>query len=135
MKLQRCAKHLFALTFLFVAAFTSVCGVNITVALVHERSAGEDLPFTINRTIGILQIAMAKSREIVQETVNLNFIIRPADTRGCTTLQFGALVAELYHRDNIDAVIGPGTFPLNTRRCYKVYQMLSKRHGRLDNVG
>lgn len=108
--------ELYALTCLFATAFTTVCCVNITVALVHERSAGEDLPFTINRTIGILQMAMTKAKEIVQGTVKLNFIIRPADTIGCTTLQFGALVAELYHRDKIDAVIGPGTFSVNIRR-------------------
>ena len=92
--------------------FVSVHSVNVTVALVHERSVVVDIPFTINRSIGILEIAMKKSQEIVQGTVNLNFIIKPADTKGCTALKFGALVAELYHRDKIDAVIGPGTFDL-----------------------
>ena len=86
------------------------CCVNITVAVIMERAL-MDMPFAINRTIGVINIAMAKSQEMVKNSVNLNYIVRYADIPTCTYLQFGALAAEIYHNNEIHAIIGPGMLP------------------------
>ena len=84
------------------------CCVNITVAVLLERSAVLDFPFQINRTIGLIEIAINKSRDILQQSVHLEFIIRHADVTTCTALEWGALAADIYHNNEIHAIIGPG---------------------------
>lgn len=44
---------------------------NITVALMLERSTLADFPFSINRTIGLIRIAINRSREIVRDVADL----------------------------------------------------------------
>ena len=83
---------------------------NITVAVFMERSAVMDFVFQINRSIGIVEIAINKSREILKDSANLNFIIRYADVVTCTALEWGALAAEVYHNNEIHAIIGPGKY-------------------------
>ena len=83
---------------------------NITVALLIERSAILDFPFQINRSIGVVQFGMNKSREILKDSANLNFIIRYADVPTCTALEWGALAAEVYHNNEMHAIIGPGKY-------------------------
>ena len=86
------------------------CCVNVTVAYVTERASITDVPFMINRTVGLIEIAMAKAKEIVKHAVNLNFLMRIADIPGCTPMKFGALVAETYHSNDLAAIIGPGNY-------------------------
>ena len=81
--------------------------LNVTVAYLTESSI-QDIPFTINRTIGLVNSAMDKAREIVGDKINLTFVVRYADIPGCTSLKFGALASELYYNMKIDAIIGPG---------------------------
>lgn len=95
-------------SFYLVFKDVSSCCVNVTVVYVTERSAITDLIFMINRTVGLTNIAMKKAQEIVQQKVNLNFIMKIVDLPGCTPMKFGALVSELYHTHEIDAIIGPG---------------------------
>ena len=83
------------------------CCVNITVAVLLERSVN-DIPFSINRTIGLIEIAINKSRDMLQQSVHLEFIIRYADVPTCTALEWGALAADIYHNNEIHAIIGPG---------------------------
>lgn len=82
---------------------------NITVAYITERSYITDMPFIINRTIGLIDIAMAKAQEIVKDVAHLDFIVRYADVPACTPFKFGALAAEIYHTTEIQAILGPGT--------------------------
>lgn len=44
---------------------------NITVGIFVERSATLDFPFNVNRTYGLIHIAINKTREILQHTANL----------------------------------------------------------------
>ena len=88
--------------------YVKACCVNITVAVLLERSAVLDFPFQINRTIGLIEIAINKSRDILQQSVHLEFIIRYADVTTCTALEWGALAADIYHNNEIHAIIGPG---------------------------
>ena len=81
---------------------------NITVAIILERSAVLDMPFTINRTIGIIELAKTTARAITKDVSNLEFIVRFADVPNCVTEQWGALAADIYHNNNIQAIIGPG---------------------------
>lgn len=87
----------------------SPCCVNITIAVLSEYSALRDFPSQINRTVGILEKALNKSREILEHVANVNFIIYNLDYPGCTSLHWGALTAKLYFYDKIHAIIGPGT--------------------------
>ena len=81
---------------------------NITVAVIMER-AQVDLPFGINRSIGVINMAMDKAQSIVRHSVNLNFLVRYLDVRTCTSRKFGALAAEMYHDNGIHGIIGPGS--------------------------
>ena len=83
---------------------------NITVAIILERSAVLDMPFTINRTIGIIELAKTTARAIMKDMANLEFIVRFADVPNCVTEKWGALAADIYHNNNIQAIIGPGMF-------------------------
>ena len=93
--------------FLFVGTFVSVSCINVTVAFMVERGA-IDLPFNINRSIGILELGIAKAREIINQTADLTFRIYTIDTFTCTPFKFGAYAAEAYHVDHADVFIGPG---------------------------
>ena len=92
---------------LCVSRFALPCCINMSVAILMDRSP-RDLPFIINRTIGVINIGMEKAREILKDSVNLNFILRYADVPTCSSLKFGALAAEVYHNNEIHAIIGPG---------------------------
>ena len=81
---------------------------NITIAVLMERFPGTHFPFNFERNIGIVEIAMNKSREILKDSTNLNLIARYVDAPGCTELEWGALAAEVYHNNEIHAIIGPG---------------------------
>ena len=96
--------------FLCLNNVVSACCVNVTVAILMERSSKTDMPFLINRTLGLVNTATAKSKEIVKHSANLNFILRYADVPACTSLKWGALASELYHNNDIHAVIGPGLY-------------------------
>ena len=94
----------------FDSKFSEACCANITVAVLVERSAVLDFPFQINRTVGIIELAMNKSREMLADVANLEFIIRYADVPTCTSLHWGALAADIYHNNKIHAIIGPGKY-------------------------
>ena len=95
------------LVVLCVSRFALPCCINMSVAILMDRSP-RDLPFIINRTIGVINIGMEKAREIVKDSVNLKFILRYADVPTCSSLKFGALAAEVYHDNEMHAIIGPG---------------------------
>ena len=88
----------------------SSCCANVTVAVLVERSAVVDFPFQLNRSIGIIELAIDKTREMVGKSANVDFIIRYADVPTCTSLHWGALAAEIYHNNEIHAIIGPGLY-------------------------
>ena len=90
----------------------NACCVNITIAVLTERSALVDFPSQLNRTIGIIERAMNKTREILQHVANVEFIIKNMDFPGCTDSHWGALLAELYHVDQINAIVGPGMYSI-----------------------
>lgn len=99
---------LYVLTMMIVKHFVASSKQNITVVYMTERSSTVDVHVLINRTIGLVTMAAEKSKEIVKHTANLNFIIRHVDFPGCTSLQWGALAAEMYYNNRIDAILGPG---------------------------
>ena len=82
--------------------------MNITVAIVNERSPVLDLPSQLNRTIGVIERAMNRTREILRDVAHVDFIIRNLDAPTCTNSHWGAMLAELYYEKKIDAIIGPG---------------------------
>ena len=109
-KLRSQARKLFLyFIFLLLVFERASSAVNITVAVIMERSP-TDMPFGINRTIGVINNAIDKSKKIVNQSINLNFIIRYTDVPTCTYFQFGALAAEIYYTSGseINAIIGPG---------------------------
>ena len=87
---------------------------NITIAVLMERFPGTEAPFNFERSIGTVELAKNKSREILRESAHLNFIVRYADVTGCTALQWGALAADIYHNNDIHAIVGPGTYNCQT---------------------
>ena len=108
------------------------CCVNITVAVLVERSAVLDFPFQLNRTVGIIELAMDKTREMVGHAANMNFIIRYSDVPTCTSLHWGALAAEIYHNNEIHAIIGPGGYHnilvgnLSVKCMFRILNILRK---------
>ena len=98
---------LYGLIALLVIKYVRPGDDNITVAVIMER-AQVDLPFGINRSIGVINMAMDKAQSIVRHSVNLNFLVRYLDVRTCTSRKFGALAAEMYHDNGIHGIIGPG---------------------------
>lgn len=88
--------------------FVSCCCVNVTIAILMERSAQTDMPFMINRTIGLVNMVTEKAQEMVENSTNLNFIVRYADVPGCTDMKWGSLASEVYHTNEIHGIIGPG---------------------------
>ena len=100
---------------------------NITVAVLIERSAVLDFPFQINRTIGIVELGINKSKELLQDSANVNYIIRYADVPTCTALEWGALAAEVYHNNEIHAIIGPGKYQHMSRLVGKPTMWFSNR--------
>ena len=99
------------LMLLFSTRYTYVTPtVNITIAYLSERSSTFDLPTMYNRTIGLVDIASKRAQEIVQHSVHLKTVVRTADISGCTALHWGALAAEVYYSQEINAVIGFGKF-------------------------
>ena len=86
----------------------SCCCVNITVAVLNERSSILDFPSQLNRSIGLVERAINKTKELLKHAANVEFIIYNMDHPFCTDLRWGALVAELYHKKRINAIIGPG---------------------------
>ena len=100
---------LYGLIALLVIKYVRPGDDNITVAVIMER-AQVDLPFGINRSIGVINMAMDKAQSIVRHSVNLNFLVRYLDVRTCTSRKFGALAAEMYHDNGIHGIIGPGNF-------------------------
>ena len=89
--------------------------------MVNERSPVLDLPAQLNRTIGVIERAMNKTREILQDVANVDFIIRNLDAPTCTNSHWGALLAELYYERKIDAIIGPGKI---TRSFMYIYELI-----------
>ena len=101
---------MFSVYFVFstlAATYSTVSCVNVTVAIMAERST-RDLPFNINRSIGILELGIEKAREIVNQSADLTFIVKLIDIGFCTPFKFGAYAAEAYHVHRVDAFIGPG---------------------------
>ena len=88
----------------------NACCENITIAVLTERSALVDFPSQLNRTIGLIERAMNKTREILQHVANVEFIIKNMDFPGCTDSHWGALLAELYYVNQINAIVGPGMY-------------------------
>ena len=78
----------------------------MTVIVLVERTIPPG-PFSINNSIGIIELGVEKAQEIVEHSVNLNFVVRHKKIR-CVGLEWGALTAELYHTHNVHAIIGPG---------------------------
>ena len=107
--------------------YVSSCCVNITVAVVNERSPVLDLPAQLNRTIGIIERAMNKTREILQYVANVDFIIRNLDAPTCTNSHWGALLADLYYQRKIDAIIGPGKINRTLIYIFLFYHIICRR--------
>ena len=100
----------FLVVFMSASNIGQGCRVNITVAVLVESSSVLDFPFQINRTVGIIEQATEKARDILAGTAHLEFIIRQADVPTCTSLLWGALVADVYYGNDIHAIIGPGKY-------------------------
>ncbi|XP_060585634.1 atrial natriuretic peptide receptor 1-like, partial [Ruditapes philippinarum] len=86
-------------------------GVNITIGVLVERSDILDFPFSINRTKGLIDIAINKTRYMLKDLANLKYVITPCDVPTCVATKWGALFSELYHKYHPHAVIGPGCTP------------------------
>ena len=133
-KLRSQARNLF-LYFIFILLLfeRASSAVNITVAVIMERSP-TDMPFGINRTIGVINNAIDKSKKIVNQSINLDFIIRYTDVPTCTYFQFGALAAEIYYNSEseINAIIGPGK-ENNTFNVIYDFQRNSHKRGCENN--
>ena len=115
---RACACVLLCLTLtLHMGNFVSPCCKNITIAVILERSAELDMPFTINRTIGIIELAKRKAQEMTADLAHLDFIVRYIDAPRCTSRSWGALAAELYHINDVHAIIGPGTLYMCSQIC------------------
>ena len=87
--------------------------LNLNVAVLVERTPELEMPFIINRTIGIIELGKIKAQEITKNSTQMNFIVQPLDAPICVPQGFGALVAKLYHTTGIDAIIGPGKYNFN----------------------
>ena len=90
------------------ASLVNPCCVNITIAVLSEYSEVRDFPTQINRTVGIIEKALNKTREILEPVANVDFIIYNLNYPSCTSLHWGALTAKLYFYENIHAIVGPG---------------------------
>ncbi|XP_053380189.1 atrial natriuretic peptide receptor 1-like [Mercenaria mercenaria] len=87
------------------------CCVNITIGVLAERSAVLDFPFSINRTKGLIDIAINKTRHMLKDAAHLEYVIMPCDVPTCVATKWGALFSEMYHKYRPHAVIGPGCTP------------------------
>ena len=87
---------------------------NISIAVLMEKIPGTAYPFNFERNMGIVEIAMNKSKEILKDTAKLKFIPRYAESNPCTEMEWGALAAEVYHNNEIHAIIGPGKSNFST---------------------
>lgn len=124
---RRCLYLLF-----FSVNFVCPCCVNITVAVLNEYSEKLDFPSQINRTAGIIDKALNKSREILQEVANVNFIIYNLNYPACTSLHWGALTARLFFYDHIHAIIGPGNYFLSSFLLGNLFIACSFKHYKID---
>ena len=86
--------------------------VNVTVVYLTEESVEGGFVFIagVKKTSGLVDRAISKAQEIVGDSVNLNFIINPVPIFSCTSLQFGAIISELYYTNDIHAIVGPGWY-------------------------
>lgn len=92
----------------FVNKYLPVCGTNVTIGLLMERSVNADFPFSINRTHGLISIAKNHTRHIVGNETNLEFVVMPVDVTGCTAMDWGAAFAEMHFQHRPHVLIGPG---------------------------
>ena len=108
--MNRCSKILFVYSILLCVTTNCVttCCINITVAVLNEYSQKVDFPTQINRTAGIIDKALYKSREILEGLANVNFLIHNMDYPSCSSLNWGALTAKMFYFNRIHAIIGPG---------------------------
>ena len=83
---------------------------NITVGIILEGATPGSTPlsFAVNRTIGIIELAKIRAREMTKDLANLDFIIRYTGVSTCVARDWGAMAAEAYHNFNVNAIIGPG---------------------------
>jgi hypothetical protein len=91
-----------------VLLFAKTYCLNITIGVLLERSAILDFPFSINRTKGLIDIAINKTQYMLKDVANLEYIITPCDVPTCVASKWGALFSEMYHKYRPHAVIGPG---------------------------
>ncbi|XP_045198693.2 atrial natriuretic peptide receptor 1-like isoform X2 [Mercenaria mercenaria] len=97
------------LAFYLVSKISQIsCCVNITIGLLLERSVDVDFPFSINRTRGLISVAINQTQELLKNIVNLDYIIMPVDVPTCTAMEWGAAFAEMYFTHKPHVLIGPG---------------------------
>ncbi|KAH3838469.1 hypothetical protein DPMN_111878 [Dreissena polymorpha] len=84
---------------------------NITIGVVLERSAITDFPFSINKTHGLISIAINRTCQLMNGVANMRFVVIPCDVSGCISLKWGALFAEMHFTYAPHAVIGPESSP------------------------
>ena len=108
---------------IIVEMLARTCCLNITIGVLVERSDILDFPFSINRTKGLIDIAINKTRDIIQDRANLDYVIVPCDVPTCVASKWGALFSEMYHKYRPHAVIGPGKeIPFSFRKYYSIIQ-------------
>lgn len=99
--------------FFFVWTFGFVVGKNITIVVLLERSAVVDFPFSINRTRGLISMAINRTQELLYGEAELEYIIQPVDVPECVAEKWGSIFAELYYNHKPHLVIGPGAYYFN----------------------
>ena len=109
----QCSIFYFCFVLIYHCHIPASC-VNVTVVYLTEQSTQEGRVFIagLKRTSGLVDRAVSKAREIVGDSVNLNFIVNPVEISGCTSLKFGAIISELYYNNDIHAIVGPGWYTL-----------------------
>ena len=107
----QCKIFYFCLALIYNCHIPVSC-VNVTVVYLTEESVEGGFVFIagVKKTSGLVDRAISKAKEIVGDSVNLNFIINPVPIFTCTSLQFGAIISELYYKNDIHAIVGPGWY-------------------------
>ncbi|XP_053381094.1 atrial natriuretic peptide receptor 1-like [Mercenaria mercenaria] len=95
------------LVVLFVSKIAPSCSTNITIGLLLERSVDADFPFSINRTYGLISVAINHTRTLMTN-VKFDYIIMPVDVSTCTAMEWGAAFSEMYCAYKPHVLIGPG---------------------------
>ena len=78
---------------------------DVTICTINVK--GGYLPYEYRRSGPAVDIALEKIRAQYSNVFNVNYIYKDAGT-DCTENGFGAIAADVYYNNQIDAFIGPG---------------------------